>query len=84
MIEIKMNLFGAFKKYQNLENPISLKFNSPVTIDQIKKEMGKYFDSNGIQLILDSAIANESEVLEINTLIQHSCKLSILPPVCGG
>lgn len=91
MIEIEMSLFGAFRKYHSAKTPIYLKLDAPATIDQVKivlsrslNEMNSEFGSNGEQLVKDSALASESDVLLPNTIIRESCKLAILPPVCGG
>jgi molybdopterin converting factor small subunit len=91
VIEIEMSLFGAFRKFHSSKTPIALKLDSPATIDQVKialsnrlKEMNADFGSNGEQLVKDSALASESDVLLPNAIIAESCKLAILPPVCGG
>ena len=91
MIEIEMNLFGAFRKFQTNKTPVLLTVDSPASLNQIKSALSKKlteisvdFKENGEKLILDSAIANESEILLPSVVLTQSCKLSILPPVCGG
>ena len=91
MIDIEMKMFGVFRKFQKDKKPITFKIKSPASIEQVKKvlsvrlsENSKEFDGNAEQLIMDSAIADDNEVLTSNTILDHSCSLSILPPVCGG
>ncbi len=89
MIEIEMKLFGSFRKYENLEKPIVVNSQSPISVSRLKenlenrfKELFPHFSDSA--LIQDSAIANESQVLDLNHVINQSCTLLILPPVCGG
>ncbi len=91
MIEIEIKLFGAFKKYVNQKTPILLKSKTPLSMDQIKNaissrltELSPDFGKTGVQLLKDSAIACETQVLFPNAVVMQSCSLSILPPVCGG
>lgn len=88
MILVELRLFGAFRKCsENSFIPITISSNCNV------KELRKYIEAElnrlnpnlGLsKLIYESAIANENEVLDENAEISSSCKLAILPPVCGG
>lgn len=89
MIEIEMRLFGSFRKYEKLENPIVVSSQAPISISHLKeklesrfKELFPHFSDSA--LIQDSAIANDSQVLDLSHVINQSCTLLILPPVCGG
>ncbi len=89
MIEIQVRLFGAFRKYEKNQALISLKIPELSSIEGVKNSIASHFkerfkDFSDEALIKDSAIADERRVLEANTLIERSCTLAILPPVCGG
>lgn len=91
MIEIEMSLFGAFRKFWKEQSPLLLRVNAPASVDQIKlalsnklAELSNEFGKNSEQLIKDSAIASDTEVLLSTAVLNESCRLSILPPVCGG
>lgn len=89
MIEIKVRLFGAFRKYESNQTFIHLKVLEPSSIDTVKVAIASYFrerfeNFSDEQLLNDSVIADESQVLETSKIIDRSCTLAILPPVCGG
>ena len=89
MIEIKVRLFGTFRKYKVEGESILLNSKEPITVSGLKKLLEARFKEvipnfSDSQLIEDSAIADESQVLSLHHVIQSSCTLLILPPVCGG
>lgn len=89
MIEIKVRLFGAFRKYEKDQSLISLEIPGDSSIEMVKDSIASYFserfkDFSDDQLIKDSVIADERRILEPTETINHACTLAILPPVCGG
>lgn len=89
MIKINIKLFGVFKKYEDPNFPMALEIQQPVTVSDLRKilemQFKKMFSSfNDTELVYDSAIANDTRILGLNELVQDSCTLLILPPVCGG
>lgn len=89
MIEIKVRLFGAFRKYEKDQSLISLEVPEASSVEQLKTFIASHFsekfkDFSDDQLIKDSAIADEKRVLDANDIVKSACTLAILPPVCGG
>lgn len=89
MIEIELKLFGSFRKYEKQGTPIRVSSVEPLSITHLKeildsrfKELFERFSDS--ELIRDSAIADDTQVLGQNHVISRSCTLLILPPVCGG
>ena len=89
MIEIEMKLFGSFRKYEKHGEPIIVSSNEPISVSHLKEKLSSRFKElfphfSDSELIQDSAIASDSQVLDLNYVIKNSCSLLILPPVCGG
>lgn len=80
-INITMRLFGAFRKYGE-----SLTFAVPkgATPETVKERLTEKLGNGAAQLVRDSAIANEDEIMSDDAVLNGSCSLAILPPVCGG
>ena len=78
-ITIHMKLFGGFRKFGE-----SLDFSVPAgsTVVAIKATLQEKL--NGDRLVLDSVLANDSNILRDNDILSSDTELSILPPVCGG
>ena len=89
MIQIKVRLFGAFRRYETNQVFVAIEVPESSSVEVVKNSIASYFRakfenfSDG-QLIEDSVIADESHVLGANEIIEQSCTLAILPPVCGG
>lgn len=98
MINVEIKLFGAFRKYQKGSATVSLTLEPPLSVDQVKSALSSYLSQQAHtatsgastskqeihQLVLDSALANDTEILTKDVMVDQSCRLSILPPVCGG
>lgn len=89
MIEIEVRLFGSFRKYEKQGTPIMINSRDPIAISSLKEKLDSCFKElfphfSDSELIKDSAIANNSQILDLNHMIERSCSLFILPPVCGG
>lgn len=79
-MRLTIRLFGAFR---SMGASIECDVNPGTTIKDLKnflvKERG--FDSN---LLSDSAIACEEEIVQEDFVLKGDCQLAVLPPVCGG
>ena len=88
MITVELRLFGAFRKYAGgatipVEVPAGCKVGA--LKESIAQELGRRRpDLRDNQLVFESALANEQELLQDQDEIHASCTLAILPPVCGG
>jgi molybdopterin converting factor small subunit len=78
-ITIHMKFFGSFRKFGE-----SLDFSVPIgsTVAVIKSALQEKLNGEG--LVLDSVLANDSNILRDSDVLGSDAKLSILPPVCGG
>lgn len=66
-----------------------MEIHSPSNLTQIKagilEKLSSRSNAEELRVLLrQSAIANESRVLEESDLVHPGMKLAILPPVCGG
>ena len=92
MIQIELRLFGVYRKYVKNSNSVHFELDDSIaviTAHEIKKKLAIYLSQfpashSDIELIADSAIANEKKILFPEEQILNSCSLAILPPVCGG
>jgi len=87
-ITISIHLFGAFRIFLT-DTPIVIQVPSGATLADVKNAIGKAlvqicptFDKYA--LINESALADETQVLQDDTTFTQDAKLAILPPVCGG
>jgi molybdopterin converting factor small subunit len=80
-MSIIIQYYGAFRA---LGTSIILDIEAPVRITDIKTALGHQLGPTHTALIGDSVLANDSDILQDDTLINDGCTLSILPPVCGG
>jgi len=81
MIKIDVRLFGAFRKYG--EN-ISLSVPSGSSMQEIKNKLAEELSLTEMDLINDSAMANDNEIIGSDFIFTQDSELAILPPVCGG
>ena len=80
-ITITMRLFGAFRKYG--ENVI-FKVPSGCTATAVKEKLAEVLNLSDKNLIHDSALANDNEIMGGDEVLTQDSHLAILPPVCGG
>jgi molybdopterin converting factor small subunit len=89
MIEIEVQFFGALRKYAIDGKVLRLQSEMAISSNELKSQIQRhlqklYPDFLDQQLLMESAIANDTHVLSSDQLINHTCALLILPPVCGG
>ncbi len=80
-VTIDMRLYGAFRKYSD---HVRLIVAQGAPVAEVKKALCGVLGPQSLDLVLDSAIANDHEILPPGFIIESDVSLSILPPVCGG
>ncbi|MGZ3773868.1 MAG: MoaD/ThiS family protein [Pseudobdellovibrionaceae bacterium] len=88
MKQIKIKLFGAFKKYVPKGN-LSLEISEIATVHEVRQlienkirhDVPSFQDAS---LIHESAMASSEDILQETDLVFQYDELAILPPVCGG
>lgn len=80
-INIKIRLFGAFRKYGE-----ELSFTVPAEggLSAVRQKLESLVSANDKALIKISAFANDERILDEKDSITQDARLAILPPVCGG
>ncbi len=88
MNQIEVKLFGAFRKY--IPSGV-LKVQAPdsITAAQMKELIKEVLQKEAptlsqSDLVHESALATETEVLAEDEWIRNRNNLALLPPVCGG
>ena len=87
-MKLPIRLFGAFRKYAD-GSELELELPEECNLASLKKALAAHLaelDPNFSDhaLILDSAFADEKNILTEQDMIVRGTKLAILPPVCGG
>ena len=72
---------GFFRKYGD---SFELNLFSNCSLQDIKSELAKKLDPMDVSLIDESAIANDSDIINEEITFSKDTVLAILPPVCGG
>lgn len=88
MNEVEIKFFGAFRKYIPAGR-LKLRLKYPCTAIQLKEQIHQrlqeqipnYKEPN---LVFESALATETEVLAEDVSVDEKLSLALLPPVCGG
>lgn len=80
-MKIVIRHYGAFRKFGN---ETSLDISAPATIGTVRMAMIGRLGQEHKLLVEDSALANETDILPDEYVIEKECVLSALPPVCGG
>lgn len=80
-VTVDMRLYGAFRKYND---HVRLTVASGTPVAEVKDALCRVLGPQSRDLVLDSAIANDREILPSGFVIDADVSLSILPPVCGG
>jgi molybdopterin converting factor small subunit len=80
-MKITVHHYGAFRK---LGDSTAIDVPAPATIEAIRSALIAQLGEQHRLLVEDSALANDTDILPDEFVIDDSCTLSILPPVCGG
>lgn len=78
---LSIKYFGTFRQFGE---SLSLDVPEGSTIHDIKNKLSQHLDGAHKELIEDSVLANNSDILPNTYVIKKNTELSILPPVCGG
>lgn len=84
---VHIRFFGALKRYATSGMSIEISSSSSIAElrEVIKGKLQKDFPGEFNTALLDrAAIADETNILSLQTILNDRTKLSILPPVCGG
>lgn len=89
MIEVEIKFFGSLRKYTPEGSTFSVHLPKAASIKNIKAELQmelirRFPEFSDQQLLCDSAIASETQLLSLEQVLIGSCTLLVLPPVCGG
>lgn len=80
-IAVQINFFGAFRKFGD---SMTLDVAPGSTADDVKEELITRLGEDQRNLVADSVLADDEQILGGETEIAGARTLSILPPVCGG
>lgn len=88
MIEVKVRLFGAFRKYGD-GREIAVGLPERSGLNELKSALAgklraEHAGFSGEGLLASSAFADESVLLPPDMKFERSCSVAVLPPVCGG
>jgi len=80
-INITLRLFGAFRKYGE---KVTFTVPAGCTVAVVKERLAEVLQSADKNLIRDSVLANDNEIIDGGAVLSKDSHLAILPPVCGG
>lgn len=94
LMEVRIRLFGAFRDL-GVEPEIRVRVAPRSTLAEVRGALGRQLaaawrqgantDTRELEtLIRQSALADESRVLQDSEPVSAGMRLAILPPVCGG
>ncbi len=78
-LNINIKFFGSFRKFGE---SININIPNGSSVFTAKQLLQKELNDN--KLVTDSVLANDTDILQYNDIIDDDAPLSILPPVCGG
>jgi molybdopterin synthase sulfur carrier subunit len=85
---LKIKFFGVLRKFGDERGYYETSTRENMSVDalktQLKSELSQKFSKFDTALIDESALASESEVLTLQSLIPTQGEIALLPPVCGG
>lgn len=79
-ITLTIRLFGAFREHGQ---QLALSLPQGATAAEVKSALAIQLPAEAA-LIHDSALADDTQVLDEHAVFSHDAMLAILPPVCGG
>lgn len=80
-LTLTINCFGVFRE---IGNSLSVTVPVGVTAADIKQQLATQLGRDYQDLVADSVLANDDQILPSGFVIGKAMPLSILPPVCGG
>lgn len=88
MISINVKLFGGFRQLAG-KTEMHLEIPKGVSVSEIRKILFEHMklltlQHEKLELIWNSLLADENQLLSDETKIHHSLTLALLPPFSGG
>lgn len=91
---MQVKMFGALRKFSDDDGFFKFEFSADATVAPVmtvskfktalSAQLEKKYADFTKELLLQSAIANQEEILQDDHLIQPNEVIAVLPPVCGG
>ncbi len=81
MMTLEIRPFGAFRQIGDV---FTIKVPRDCTAEDIKAALADALGDEHRDLVNDSVLANDNEILPAGYVLREPAPLSILPPVCGG
>ena len=87
-MKIQVQLFGGFRQFSSASQ-LEFEVESALTPKELKvriqQVLGSAENMDQLSALLSaSVLASEDSILQSEEKIASSCRLAILPPVCGG
>ncbi len=88
MIEVRVRLFGAFRKYGD-GREIAVELPERSGLGELKSALAvklraRHAGFRDDGLLASSAFAGETAIFPPDVKFERSCSVAVLPPVCGG
>lgn len=80
-MKIRVSYYGSFRRFGD---GATLDMPPPVKIGDVRNSLALLLGQEQRDLVGDSVLANDTEILPDDYVVGDDCALSILPPVCGG
>lgn len=80
-IAIAVQLYGAFRQYGDV---VACRVRRGSAVPEVKAAIARVLDGRADALVADSVLADEAAILPVHYVFDRDCRLSLLPPVCGG
>jgi molybdopterin converting factor small subunit len=84
----KIKMFGALRKFADEQGHLQIELSEGMTVSKfktaLKNTLSAKFSGFDSKLIDESAIANNTEILVAEAIINTTEEIAVLPPVCGG
>ena len=81
-------MFGVLRKFADDQGHYPLSLTDTLSVHELKillkNSLSEKFNNFDPKMIDESAVANRSEILNLDSRIHPNDEIAILPPVCGG
>lgn len=80
-IRLTVRLFGAFRSFGS---DVMIAVHSGASVTDVKNKLTQSLQGVDPQLVQDSVLGNDHEIISDNAVFTRDTALALLPPVCGG